>query len=104
MRASTRCEGAKPRPDLRKRRSSDPQPLVEAGVALTPELRVNVDKPVALVLNRAVPAAAGAAPRGPAVDDATNYRFTGDFIMKIPSSIQHRFASRSLNLFALIAI
>src|ERR1044072_8469293 len=103
MRASTRCEGARRRPNRRKPRSSDPQPLVGAEVALRPELRVNGDKPVAPVLNRAVPAA-GAAPRGPAVDDATNYRFIGDFIMKIPSSIQHRFASRSLNLFALIAI
>src|SRR6185503_11548677 len=104
MRASTRCEGAKPRPDRRKQRSSGPQPLVGAGVALRPELRVNVDNPVALVLNRAVPSAPVAAPRGPAVDDAINYRFIGDFIMKIRRSIQHRFASRSMSLVAFIAI
>src|ERR1041384_6065018 len=104
MRASTRCEGAKPRPDRHKQRSSDPQPLVEAGIALSPELRVNVDKPVAPVLNKPVPPAAGAAPRGPAVEDDINYRFIGDFIMKIPSSIQHRFASRIVNLVALLVI
>src|SRR5688572_31678319 len=77
-RASTRCEGPKRRPDRRNQRSSDPQPLVEAGVASRPELRVNVDKPVALVLNRAV----RAAPTGAAADDDINYRFTGEFIMK----------------------
>src|SRR5688572_31524750 len=42
-RASTRCEGTKRRPDRRNQRSSDPQPLVEAGVASRPELRVNVE-------------------------------------------------------------
>src|ERR1043165_928321 len=101
MRGSTQCEGARRRPNRRRQRSSDRQPLVGAGIALTPELRVNVDKPVAPVLNRAIPAA-GAAPRGAAVDDDINYRFIGDFIMKIPSSIQHRVASRSMSLVVLL--
>ena len=103
-RASTRCAGAQERPIRRSQRSSEPQRLIEVGVAARPELRVNVDKPVAPVLNRAVPSAPVAAPRGPAVDDAINYRFIGDFIMKIRRSIQHRFASRSMNLVALLAI
>src|SRR5215212_4934447 len=102
-RASTRCVGAQERPNRRSPRSNDPQPLIEAGVAARPELRVNVDKPVALVLNKAVPSAAVAVPRGPAADDDINYRSIGDFIMKIRKSIQHRFASRSVNLVALVA-
>src|SRR5688572_32614303 len=82
-RASTRCEGAKRRPDRRNQRSSDPQPLVEAGVGSRPELRVNVGKPVALVLNKAI----RMAPAGAAADDVINYRFIGDFIMTEYGSI-----------------
>jgi uncharacterized cupredoxin-like copper-binding protein len=52
------------------------------------------------VLNRAV----RAAPAGAAADDDINYRFIGDFIMKNHRSIEHRFASRSINLVALLAI
>jgi hypothetical protein len=63
-----------------------------------------MDKPVALVLNRAVRPALVAEPAGPGADDAINYRFIRDFIMKNRRSIGHRFASRSVNLVALVTI
>src|SRR6185369_6996972 len=101
--ASTRCAAVRERPIRRRRRSSDRQPSVEMAVAARQELQVNVDKPVVLVLNRQVPEPALTA-AGAAAVDAINYPFKGASIMKIRRRYQHRFSSRSLNLFTLIAI
>ena len=57
-----------PPPELqierRSLRNSEHRPLVDSGVAARPELPVNVDRPVTLVLNRAVPSAVAAVARG----------------------------------------
>jgi len=82
----------------RSRRSSHPQPSVEAEVAPRRERLVNVDKPVAQVLDRPVRlvVVAGEA-------DGINYRLTGELIMRIHSN-KDRLVSRCMNLVALVAI